>query len=189
MNLLFPVIERKLLAPMLGLTLLGGWIGGIYGVLHDLLTFSISPEYFTKLKFTQFAWANLGLPERAFAAEVGFLATGAVGLAVGWFLARAVLPHWTGVHRRREMARALTLVIAIALLGGAAGYWLGLRHTADYSQWQGLCETLGVRDVPAFVRVAYIHNAGYLGGFSGLLGALVWLRIRRRKSAAMRGAS
>ena len=36
----------------------------IYGILHDQVTFSISQEYFTKLKFYQFGYANLGLPTR-----------------------------------------------------------------------------------------------------------------------------
>jgi hypothetical protein len=32
--------------------------------------------------------------------------------------------------------------------------------------------TLGIRDSRAFVRVAYIHNAGYLGGLIGLIMAI-----------------
>jgi hypothetical protein len=39
MNLLFPVVERRLLGPMLGFTLAGGLLGGLYGAIHDLVTF------------------------------------------------------------------------------------------------------------------------------------------------------
>jgi hypothetical protein len=40
---------------------------------------------------------------------------------------------------------------------------------------------LGVSDVPAFVRVAYIHNASYLGGLAGLVAAIIDLRRLRKR--------
>ena len=187
MNLLFPVVERRLLWPMLGFTLAGGLYGGLYGTIHDLVTFTISPEYFTRLKFHQFSWANVGLSSSFFAAEVGFVATAAVGLAAGWFLARTALPRWSGRQAFQKMTAALTIVVGTGFLGGVTGWWLGLHHTADYSQWQSLCETLGVVDVPAFVRVAYIHNAGYLGGFAGLLLGIGWLKFCGRRLPEARG--
>ena len=76
---LIPRIALRDLPPMLAAGLVGAVIAGVYGTLHDQFTFTISPEYFTKLKFDQFRWANLGLPERVFVAEIGFLATWWVG--------------------------------------------------------------------------------------------------------------
>lgn len=35
-------------------------IGGLYGILHDQLTYTISPEYYTKFKFYQFGLMDLG---------------------------------------------------------------------------------------------------------------------------------
>ena len=69
---LIPRIALRDLPPMLGAALVGAIIAGVYGMLHDQITFSISPEYFTKLKFEQFRWANLGLSDRIFAAELAF---------------------------------------------------------------------------------------------------------------------
>ncbi len=37
---------------------------------------------------------------------------------------------------------------------------------SDLSYWEGF-RTLGVIDLPNFVRVAYIHNAGYAGPLAG----------------------
>jgi hypothetical protein len=58
------------------------------------------------------------------------------------------------------------------------GFGLGLIRgsNADYSAWQDFVRTHGVVDVPGFVRVAYIHNASYLGGLIGLIVAVVHLR-------------
>jgi hypothetical protein len=35
-------------------------------------------------------------------------------------------------------------------------------------------------DLPSFVRVAYIHNAGYLGGLIGLILAIIYTRKQKR---------
>ena len=71
---------------MLGYALMGALIAGLYGVVHDQITYSMSPEYFTRVKFFQFHYADFGLPPRSFVAEIGFLATWWVGLIAGWFL-------------------------------------------------------------------------------------------------------
>ena len=40
----------------------GALIAGLYGVLHDQLTYSISAEYFSDFKFYQFSYLDVGLP-------------------------------------------------------------------------------------------------------------------------------
>ena len=74
MNLLYPKFPLKHLPTMLRTALAGMIVAGCYGALHDQISYSISEEYFTKLKFHQFGYANFGLHPRIFAAEVGFLA-------------------------------------------------------------------------------------------------------------------
>ena len=73
---------------MLGYAGLGAVLAGLYGILHDEITYTISPEYFTRLKFYQFDYADFGLPPRVLVAEIGFLATWWVGFFAAWFLAR-----------------------------------------------------------------------------------------------------
>ena len=75
MNVLYPKIRLDLLPAMVGYAAAGAILAGLYGVVHDQVTYSISPEYFTRLKFTQFHYADFGLPARVFVAEIGFLAT------------------------------------------------------------------------------------------------------------------
>lgn len=89
---LVPRIAFCDLPPMIAATACGGVLAGLYGIVHDQLTYSIGPEYFTKLKFEQFRWANLGLPPRVLVAEIGFLATWWVGAIAAWFLARRLIP-------------------------------------------------------------------------------------------------
>lgn len=178
MNLLYPRIRLQHLPAILGHAALGAVIAAIFGILHDQITFSISAEYFTRFKFLQFHYANLGLPQRIFVAEIGVLATWWVGLIAGWFIARKTVPNFRPQVALLRSLKSFAVMFLIALLGSIAGYAFGVIRgpNADYSNWIRFASQYTVQDLPAFVRVAYIHNASYLGGLVGLLAALVILR-------------
>jgi hypothetical protein len=161
MNLLYPNIRLSLLPAMFGYALLGGLGAGIYGILHDQITYSISPEYFTRLKFHQFHYANFGLPTRIFVGEVGFLATWWVGFFSAWFLARVTVPTFPPHVALRYTTQGFLIVIGFALAAFAVGYVVGIVRMSDgdISGWEPIAEMLKIEDVPSFVRVAYIHNA------------------------------
>ena len=74
-NVLYPNLRWRWLPAMLGYALLGSLVAGVYGIIHDQVTYSISTEYFTRLKFSQFHYANFGFRPRVFVGEIGFLAT------------------------------------------------------------------------------------------------------------------
>jgi hypothetical protein len=153
-------------------------VAGAYGVLHDQMSWSISPEYFTKLKFTQFAWADVGLSPRAYASEVGFLASWWVGMIAGWVLCRV---GFGDSPSRREVVRAFAIVLGIAAICGVAGGLLGLAAARnDLTEWDGWRLNLGLRDLHAFVVVAWLHWASYLGAATGLVVATLDARRRRR---------
>jgi hypothetical protein len=183
MNILYPKIRLTLLPAMFGYAVTGGLVAGLYGVLHDQITYAISPEYFTNLKFEQFHWANLGLPPRVFAGEIGFLATWWVGFFAAWFLARVTVPAFPSEVAFRHMRNGFGIVFAFALTAGAAGYILGIARgrDADYSSWHDIGWMLRISDLPSFVHVAYIHNAGYLGGLTGLIVAIIYVRRLKKR--------
>ena len=160
---------------MLGYSVLGAVLAGLYGVLHDQVTYSISHEYFTRLKFSQFHYADFGLPPRVFVAEIGFLATWWVGFIAAWFIARITVPSFPRAATFRHSVRGFLIIFAFALVAAIVGYLASLLHGSDYSAWEDLSSTLGVLDLPSFVRVAYIHNASYLGALIGLVAAILFL--------------
>ena len=163
---------------MLGVAAVGALLAGGYGVVHDQVTYSISREYFTKLKFIQFHYADFGLGERLFAGTVGFLATWWVGLIAAWLLARRLLPGQPRSRAYRQIGLGFVVIFASGFLFGFGGYLYGLWRgpTADYSSWAWAIERFEIADAWPFVRVAYIHNAGYAGGLIGLIAALWFLR-------------
>ena len=178
MNVLYPVFPAGRLPTMLRVALLGAVVAGAYGVLHDQVSYAISPEYFTKMKFRQFAWADVGLPPRAFASEVGFLATWWVGLIAGWFAARAGLAELPPPERGRCTVRCFGIVLAVTPAVGLAAALLGyaVTQTGDLHDWADVRYDLGVEDLPGFVVVAYLHSGGYLGALLGLIATVVYVR-------------
>lgn len=181
MNLLYPRIERRHLPLMLRIAALGAMIAGGYGILHDQVTFTLSEEYFTKLKFDQFRYADFGGPRRVFVAEIGFLATWWVGFVAGWFLARTTVPHLGKTVAQARCRMGFAIVFAFALAGGLAGAGFGWQrmHDPDFSSWSDYAEVNHVQQMDRFVWVAFIHNGSYAGGLAGLTIALAVARWKR----------
>ncbi len=184
MGWLYPRFPAKRLPVMLRTALTGAAIAAIYGAAHDQLSFALSPEYFTKLKFRQFAWANLGLPERLYATEVGILATWWVGLVAGWLLARAGLAEVPTRERQARTIQAFAIVASLAAAGGLMGWIIGVVATgSDLAAWADWQRYLGIKDLAAFVTVGYLHAGGYLGAFAGLILAIVFVRRTLARNA------
>ena len=172
---------------MLRISCLGALIAALYGVVHDEVTYTISTEYFTVVKFRQFHYADFGFPVRVFVAEIGALATWWVGFAGGWFMARTLTADRLATSPLPWVLRGFAIMLGCAFVAGVIGYGYGSigEITTGNSDLAATAASIGVKDIPAFVRVAYIHNAGYLGGLIGLIVAIVILRRKMRRAAAL----
>jgi len=160
-------------------------VAGIYGVIHDQVSYSFSHEYFTRLKFQQFGipWAYQS--PRLGAAYVGFLATWWMGVLVFLLLGLFGFMFPTPKLMAINLARSFLVVVVIAFLTGLSGLAYGYIQVdettiAAYMLWL----RPGVTEPIQFVRVGFMHNASYLGGVTGLVGGiifLVWSRLRYNK--------
>jgi hypothetical protein len=111
-------------------------------------------------------------------AEIGFLATWGVGFVCVWFLARRLLPEQPRAKAYRQIMIGFAIVCCSGILFMIGGFVLGLLRgpDADYAYWTRMIDKLRVQHSWAFIRVAYIHNASYLGGVFGLILALLLVR-------------
>ena len=167
----------------------GALIGGVYGAVHDQVSYTISPEYFTRFKFYQFQYADLGLPPRGFVSVIGFLATWWMGAFVGWILARIRFNSDDLLSARRDILYGVVTVLCIVLLSAALGAFVGYLRAYHFPlrTFLGWESELTAPALRRFVVVGFLHNAEYLGGFIGLVIAIV--RMKRRyavKSAKIR---
>ena len=144
---LYPRISAAEFKACILVALVGGLVAGVFGVVHDLWTYSIGPEYFTKVKFNAFWFANMGLGNRAFAGTIGFLAAGSAGFFVAWFLARRLntgilKPGAQRIVAKRYLFIAFCVLLA-EILGYGYGQWRGPK--ADYAAWYWAIEKYRVK--------------------------------------------
>jgi hypothetical protein len=175
MNLLYPKLPISSWRTLALAALAGSLAAGLYGVLHDQVSYSLSPEYFTKLKFDQFHYlTGPSIPERVSAGLVGFAATWWVGTIVAWVLVRVPLLRGRPVPSLRELRRGFLVVFATSFAAAAGGAAWGrfVSPRRDDPDWDAWLEGLGVVDPAAFTLVGCLHNASYLGGVAGTFVAL-----------------
>lgn len=172
---------RDSFIPACRMAALGALAAGLFGILHDQITFTISPEYFTRMKFGQFAGTDLGLPPRLRVALIGFLGSWWLGLIGGWFLARIAQARFRSPGRR--ITHAAAAILGMAALGGGAGGWLGPGWLENRSGWSEALQAMGVTDAAAFRQVAGVHLGTYLGALAGLAGWLIKWSVAGKDSA------
>lgn len=185
---LYPQIKKADLVPIAKCAIVGALVAGVYGIVHDQITFTISPEYFTNLKFKQFRYADFGLGNRIFVATIGFLATWWVGLFIGYFFGRRFIPDQSRDTSVKNIRNGFLIVIACAAVFalGSCVYGYAVEPAMTLSNWSFTLKYYGVFDGLAFVRVAYIHNASYAGGLFGLVVTFIFVRpksMRQRPRA------
>jgi hypothetical protein len=140
-------------------------VAGCFGIIHDQITYTISSEYFTRMKFEQFRAADFGFPARVFVAEIGFLATWWVGLIAAWFLSRIALPKFDSPGKR--VMKAMVTMIGLTAVFGICGYYLGPTLFQNRTGWSEALREMEVTDFNAFYQVAGVHLGSYAGALLG----------------------
>lgn len=185
MNVLYPRFTFRQFGWMIAFGAAGAMVAGAYGIVHDQITFTLGPEYFTRFKFDQFDYLDKAKPVRIVVGEIGFLATWWVGFFAGWFMGRVAVPHLAVAKAARLCAAAVGIMLTTAIAFAVVSAFLAPMDISDsrIENWRPMMQMYAVTDEVAFIRVGYIHNASYLGGLIGLIVALVWLRRQSRLAA------
>jgi hypothetical protein len=91
-------------------------IAGLYGALHDQVSYTVSPDYFHAFKFRQFA-IPAELHNRLGAALVGWYATWWMGLFIGVpvLVVGLIMPDGRTYLTRSLIAFAVVAVTALAV--------------------------------------------------------------------------
>jgi hypothetical protein len=184
------MVMQKLLIYLL-FVVLAVVAAGLYGMLHNQISYTVSPEYFTKFKFWQFHLANSTQPERWRAALVGFLAAWWMGIPMGLLVGAAGFIHRG--HRRmlRVLLWSLPVTVGFTLLFGLGGLLYGFLQTThlEISQYANWYIPENVTDLRRYVCAGYMHNSSYLGGLVAVFVAWTFhivVKLRTRETVPPR---
>ncbi|MBI2425868.1 MAG: hypothetical protein HYV27_23790 [Candidatus Hydrogenedentes bacterium] len=156
---------------------------GLFGALHDQISYTVSHEYYTKLKFTQFGLDDIELPDRVKASIVGFLATWWMGLLLGVLTGAAAYLYETPEQMRRALLWSIPPAIALALSVALLGLALSWLLTAVWKSSNLNVFLPNNLDAPRdFFCAACMHSAAYLGG--ALAVPTLWYAHYRRSRVA-----
>ena len=187
---MFVYLAMRKLATFFIVVLAAIVIASLYGVGHDQVTYTISPEYYTKFKFIQFNLADSGAAQhmtqpRSAVVMVGVKATWWMGMYIGLIIGLVALVYRNPDRMFASSMQALGIVLGVAIITGAIGGWYGHNILAKKGVDWWLPNNLVHRT--EFITVGSIHNFSYLGGLIGLVLAIVFLLVKKarlRKRAA-----
>jgi hypothetical protein len=157
----------------------GCLVSGLYGALHNQISYTVSPDYFHAFKFHQFGIPE-GLRGRFGASIVGWQASWWMGLLIGVpvLLVGLILPGWKAYLSRCLIAFAVVVGTALAVGLAALVY---ANCTITEASLPRYWYPEGVSDYAAFARAGTMHNFSYLGGFIGIItGSLYLIGVRAR---------
>lgn len=177
-------MKKLLLAAVLLLT--ACVFAGLYGAVHNQISYTVSPEYFTRFKFHQFRIAPV-LQGRIGASIVGWMASWWMGILIGAVLIPFGLKEPRPGKCFLLMVRSYAAVAFTALVVGLSA--LLIAFAVIDPDMAGDIRRYGndITDDVAFARAGTMHNFSYLGGLIGIVTGVI--SIRQSSKAANPRAS
>ena len=169
-------MKKLLIIPIL--FVLGCVIAGIYGCLHDQISYTVSPEYYTHFKFYQFR-VPAPLHNRLGAALVGWQATWWMGIVIGLFVIPSglTIKGWRNYFIQTLLSFGVVALTAFLIGVGALVVSLFTINAGCVPAWP---YPVGLTDQVSFARAGTMHNFSYLGGLIGIVTGITYLVIQRR---------
>ncbi|AFV00110.1 hypothetical protein [Simiduia agarivorans] len=152
------------------------FVAAIYGVIQGQFSYTLSTEYFSQYRFKQLniLWAydypRLGV------ALVGAVTSWWVGavlsIVVGLFGFMFSSPSLMAKYLTRTLCLVIGVVFSASVLGLGYGYY-SIDHEAVVQIMPWMYP--GVSDPIQFMRVGFMYNGSFIGGFLGLIFGVLYI--------------
>jgi len=152
-------------------------IGIIYGIIHDELTYTLCPEFYTKVRFEQLNITNSS--PRIGVALVGIINTWLYSLIIGSVLATAGLFHSNNKKNIHYTLQSFAISVFCSFAFGMIGFILYRIFPEQEMDNFKLPDT--IIDIRNFRAVQVIHNFSYMGGIIGMFVGIGWQFYKRKK--------
>lgn len=154
-------------------------MAGLYGMIHNQISYTVAPEYFTQFKFDQFS-VPPSQQNRWGASLVGWQAAWWMGIVIGGLLIPLglVIPGWQ--QYLRTMGQTFLVVMGTTLAVGVSAL---LYAYVAFTPTSVLLDHYPARITQplAFERAGHMHNFSYLGGFVGIVVGIIFLLVQRKR--------
>ncbi len=147
-------------------------IGGLYGALYDQFTFTLSPEFYTKMRFPQFGVSG-DVNERWEVAKIGFQNTWSVGFGLGLFLTLVGLLHNSNKKMVVVSLQSFGIALFTAFIFGVCAYFLSEPELNEFVE-------IDIVDKTSFGKVTAMTNYSYVGGTIGMFLGVAWHVLQTR---------
>ncbi len=161
-------------------------VAGLYGAVHNQISYTVSSEYFSTFKFEQFGLLDARVPERIRASMVGFYASWWMGFPIG--ILAGIVGFIQPGYRRMFIVSFQAMIVAVlfTLAFGLCGLVYGFMQTSslnigDYSDWYVPVNVIHVR---RFLCAGYMHNSAYLGGVLAIPVAWIFQIVVRLRNSS-----
>ena len=162
----------------LSLVIIAAVCGGLYGAFHDQISYTVSPEFFTKFRFkTQ--QIDASYQGRVGAAVIGWRNTWTIGMILGGILAMVGFIHVDYKKMFRVTLQAIGIAIGIAFIFAVLGLLFGYLFNTPYKGQGRLPD--GILFPKQFVIVSTMHNFSNVGGVVGMFCGIYWQVFSRKR--------
>ena len=152
---------------------------GLYGMIHNQISYTVAPEYFTQFKFEQFLMPD-DLRNRWGASLVGWQAAWWMGIVIGIILVPLglIIPGWQQYLRIMGKTFLVVMITTLTVGLGALAYAFATftPTTISISRYPAR-----ITQPIAFARAGFMHNFSYLGGLVGIIVGILFLLLQRKK--------
>ena len=171
-------MSKLILAPIF--LILACVLAGIYGGLHNQISYSVSPEYFHDFKFRQFR-IETQFQNRIGATIVGWRASWWMGLYLGVPLGFLALFIHDPAKSLSEFIKTALIVLAITFATGMVALFVSF-FTVQGDLLPAWTDRFNLIKPVRFARAGTMHNFSYLGGMIGFLVGLIYLARQVRRT-------
>lgn len=159
---------------LISLIICGTFISCLYGIVHDQITYTISPEFYNLVRFPHH---NISIEAARWGAlQIAVINSWKIGFIISIIVSTAGLIHFNNRKIIRFTLESFLLVAITAAIVTSLGFIFGLFHHFDESK---LAETVVQKS--NFLLVQSIHNSTYIGGLIGMFVGIYWQFNRRKK--------
>jgi len=164
----------KKLIIFLFLLVVGTLLAGVYGALYDQVTYSISPEFFIKMRFTSL---NVAEPTniRWEVAKIGFQNAWRVGFLLGLVLSLTSFIHPSLKNRIKFTLQGFGISLFLGLIFAFLAYL--------FVESSVLTDPLtpSILDKQAYRKVELMNNYSHVGAIIGMFLGIGWQILKTRK--------